>query len=360
MNTSTPSRTSNFPGSTNPGSASWMRAHFGLRGIGWSGRLHVTWGTITVETLNFLDGEWREETLKLATCCVDEPCVSPATPEIQIFWWEWGSRRDCANCSETNDAEEAESSRARASTEEPSGASTKIRQVMSKRCDLIPIAVVVKLVGGPWATVVFSSWASICSKVWIDTQSSTKWPGCRQFWQMLLDFRVETTLSCDKALNFMQMYSGCLSDLQLPVAVLAAAAWDATGLLGLEFLLKVVGWPPFFALLVGSVVDASEAWTLRSLLIRRTSVDDWLCFCHSNIVLTSSLSSSMEVMKADEGSWPRALSAHRCCWIVSWRRRSSFPDPSLRLGVSSIMRTWVWWIRRCRSYRDLRLSIASA
>ena len=49
-------------------------------------------------------------------------------------------QRLSANRSEINDTEEAESSMARASTEDPSGASTKTRQVMSKSLDLIPIA----------------------------------------------------------------------------------------------------------------------------------------------------------------------------------------------------------------------------
>lgn len=56
----------------------------------------------------------------------------------------------------------------------------------------------------------------------------------------------------------MQMYSGCLSDLQriqLPALMSAAVAWDATGLLGEEaFLTSLLG-----AFLVLSDVTASDA-----------------------------------------------------------------------------------------------------
>ena len=153
-----------------------------------------------------------------------------------------------------------------------------------------------------------------------------------------------------------------LQSMQLPVEVSVLAAFEVTDLLGLSVLLTNVCHNSFLCVfLVGSEVDASDACARKSNLSSSwyggTSVEDWLCFYHSNV--TSNLSSSMEVMNAGEGSWPRALSAHRCCWILLWRRRSSLRDPSLRLGASIIIQTWIWWIRRVWSYRDFRFSTAS-
>ena len=33
-----------------------------------------------------------------------------------------------------------------------------------------------------------------------------------------------------------------------------------------------------------------------------TSVDDWLCFCHSNVIVVSSFNSRMDVMNGTDGS----------------------------------------------------------
>ena len=93
-------------------------------------------------------------------------------------------------------------------------------------------------------------------------------PGRKQFRQTPLDFRVETILSCGNALNLVQMHNGCLSDLQrtqLPEAVSALAAKDATDVLELTFFLKVVGLDSFLStFLVGSEVDTSDACACRS------------------------------------------------------------------------------------------------
>ena len=52
-------------------------------------------------------------------------------PDIVVSWWRRGRQRPLTRRSETNEADEAESSRALAFTVEPSGASTRTTQVMS-------------------------------------------------------------------------------------------------------------------------------------------------------------------------------------------------------------------------------------
>jgi len=59
INISTTSRMSNLPGCMKLGSASWMSNrwfHFKSKGMGWSGRSHVTRGTTMAVTANFLLG----------------------------------------------------------------------------------------------------------------------------------------------------------------------------------------------------------------------------------------------------------------------------------------------------------------
>ena len=64
--------------------------------------------------------------------------------QYQMFWrsnWNREDRHFCARRSDMKDAEDVLSSRARALTEVPSGALTKMRQVMSNEFDLRPMAV---------------------------------------------------------------------------------------------------------------------------------------------------------------------------------------------------------------------------
>lgn len=39
-------------------------------------------GTMIAETLSFLNGLWREETMTVATCRVERLCASPVTSEM--------------------------------------------------------------------------------------------------------------------------------------------------------------------------------------------------------------------------------------------------------------------------------------
>ena len=61
-------------------------------------------------------------------------------PEMLTLLLERGKERELANLSEMNDAEEALSSRALASTPDPSGASTKTRHVISNESEDTPDA----------------------------------------------------------------------------------------------------------------------------------------------------------------------------------------------------------------------------
>ena len=52
-------------------------------------------------------------------------CVRPATPETVVPCWSRGRQRLLLRCSDMKEANEAESSKARAFTTEPSGALTR-------------------------------------------------------------------------------------------------------------------------------------------------------------------------------------------------------------------------------------------
>ena len=103
------------------------------------GRSHVTRGTMTAVTLNFLLKGLMAEMLKLVTDWMGDLCVRPATPEIRALKGERGRESDLARRSVMNEDEDAESSRARASMVEPSEASTATWQVMSSELGGRPV-----------------------------------------------------------------------------------------------------------------------------------------------------------------------------------------------------------------------------
>ena len=92
------------------------------------------------ETLNFLAGLFCEETQKLVLNWDEEPCERPAIPDILPGCGDRGSRRGLARRSETNEVEEAESSKARAFIVKPLGDVRTTWQVMSNELDFNPVA----------------------------------------------------------------------------------------------------------------------------------------------------------------------------------------------------------------------------
>lgn len=91
-------------------------------------------------------------------------------PKILAFQWEQRRQRLWARRSDMNEADEAISRIGLASIDEPSGALTKTRQVMSRKSNFNPMAVLettvysVVLVGEGMGGV--SPWLSTWSKVW--------------------------------------------------------------------------------------------------------------------------------------------------------------------------------------------------
>ena len=65
----------------------------------------------------------------------------PAIPEILALWLDRDRRRVWARRSETKEAEEVLSRRARASTDEPSGLQTKMQHVIIRVSIMSPVAV---------------------------------------------------------------------------------------------------------------------------------------------------------------------------------------------------------------------------
>ena len=108
-------------------------------GTGWRGSSNVTRGT-TAETSNFLLGRCVGEILKLATDWSGKLRDRPATPEILVFRCERERHSVRVRRSDTNEADDAESRRARASMEEPPGASIRTRQVIRRELDVRPAA----------------------------------------------------------------------------------------------------------------------------------------------------------------------------------------------------------------------------
>ena len=80
------------------------------------------------------------EILKLATDWSGKLRDSPATPEILVFRCERERHSVRVRRSEMNKAEDAESRRARASVEEPSGRSIRTRQIIRRELDVRPAA----------------------------------------------------------------------------------------------------------------------------------------------------------------------------------------------------------------------------
>ena len=65
-----------------------------------------------------------------------------------------------------------------------------------------------------------------------------------------------------------------------------------------------------------------------------------VCHCHSNLVVWSSLSSSIDVTNEAKVSYFITLIACRCCLATSWRRRSSLLLLSFKERASKM--TWGW------------------
>ena len=147
------------------------------------------------------------------------------------------------------DADEALSKIALISIDEPSGVTTRTRQVMSNERDVNPMAAF-KVTGLATGAVVGppvyegETLTSTCSNVWCgfrhflqrwrDLHCLTKCPGHKQFMQMLFAFRMETNLSCDRDLNLGQAYIEYLSlhTMQLLTESVVVVVKDATGLIG--------------------------------------------------------------------------------------------------------------------------------
>ena len=124
-----------------------------------------------------------------------------------------------------NDADDALSRIAHASTGDPSGALAKIRHIMSNEPEVNPTAAF-EVAGFTKGDVVTSvdggaSLVSTCSKVWWgfwhflqrwnDLHCLIKCPERKQFIQTLFAFNVKTILSCESDLNFGHAYTGCFS-----------------------------------------------------------------------------------------------------------------------------------------------------
>lgn len=162
-------------------------------------------------------------------------------PKILVFQWEQRRQRLWARRSEMNEADEAISRIGLASIDEPSGALTKTQQVMSRKSNFNPMAVLettvysVVLVGEGMGGV--SPWLSTWSKVWC---------GFWHFLHLWRDIVWQTIhaqvvrLECGNLLvmwhqlEFGTWYKGCFSVLQARhrlVVELVLAANKATGLL---------------------------------------------------------------------------------------------------------------------------------
>lgn len=138
------------------------------------------------------------ETVKLVIDWRGDFCDRPATPEMIAPWCERVRQRLCIRRSEIIEAEEAQLRMTRASTDEPSGASTNVRHIMSKKLEFSPVAA--------WDGM--DSTAELCVNVWgfslASKCSSVQW----DFWHFLQQWRDFTLL--DKVTRFQAIQGSCI------------------------------------------------------------------------------------------------------------------------------------------------------
>ena len=115
-----------------------------------------------------------------------------------------------------------------------------------------------------------------------------------------------------------------------------------TGHLHLWLCLRVASQTAF------SDVCALKSRKSNKALWCRTSLESWLCLCHSNVVAWYNLSSSIAVIKDLVMSFYVALSACRCWLTTSCRPCRSLPLPSFTEGTSRMAHRCAWCIRRGR------------
>ena len=108
--------------------------------MGIGGRSQVTRGTTTAVTPIFLLDDRVAETSNVVIDWTGDLWDIPPMPEILAFRLERGRHRLRARRSDTNEADDALSRMALASTDDPSGALTITRQVMSSEFDFNPMA----------------------------------------------------------------------------------------------------------------------------------------------------------------------------------------------------------------------------
>ena len=146
-NTSTPSSRSMRPGEPKSGSANWRPfkwSHSDLNGTECVGSSQVTWGTIAAVTPTTLVDKLTGETSKVVKQWVCDLCARPATPDMTTSRFVRWRLRLWARRSDMNEADEALSSRALATTKEPLEDFTRTRQVISKLC-FMPTVVAEKI-----------------------------------------------------------------------------------------------------------------------------------------------------------------------------------------------------------------------
>ena len=112
-------------GSPNVGSARanperWVQER--SNGTGVTGKSHVAFGSTTAIRSIFLPFEWVDKIWKLAIDWTAGLTDDPAMPDTWTLRWERGSWRTWTRCSDTNEEVDVLSSRALASTVDPSGA----------------------------------------------------------------------------------------------------------------------------------------------------------------------------------------------------------------------------------------------
>ena len=157
-----------------------------------------------------------------------------------------------------------------------------------------------------------------CKRVWWDfwnlrqrldeRQFFTKCPGRKQFIQTLFNFAVDVLCSWDMDLNLRQEDKECFSVLHSGQEAGESDAFtvkDGSGLI-----------PPLSPRCILDFFELEEASDVCARRFRNAiafhSVGNWAGFDHLKLVLSSSLSSKIEVMKGPAGAQDIALSARKC------------------------------------------------